>query len=162
FSHLWVGMAQRLGLEVECLEVPWGEGVPLERYEERLRADRDRRIKAVFVTHNETATGVTSDVAGTRAVLNACGHDALLFVAGVSAIASVDVGMDEWGVELAVAGAQKGFMMPAGLSLVGASDKALEASKHATIPRCYFDFADMARMNADGFFPYTPPTQLFH
>lgn len=162
FSQLWAEMAERLGLEVECLDVPWGEGVPLERYEERLRADRAGAIKAVFVTHNETATGVTSDVAGTRALLDACGHEALLFVDGVSSIGSIDFRMDEWGVDLAVAGSQKGFMMPAGLSLLGVSEKALGAARTARSRRCYFDFADMAKMNADGYFPYTPPTQLFH
>ncbi|SMF11382.1 serine-glyoxylate aminotransferase apoenzyme [Tistlia consotensis] len=162
FSQLWVQMAASLGLQVECLEVPWGEGVPLEAYEQRLKADRSHAIKAVFVTHNETATGVTSDVAGVRAALDAAGHPALLFVDGVSSIGSIDFRQDDWGVDLAVAGSQKGFMLPAGLSLIGVSDKALEASKGATLRRCYFDFADMAKMNAEGFFPYTPPTQLFH
>ena len=162
FSHLWVDMAERLGLEVDCIDMPWGAGVPLDIYAERLAADREGRIKAVFVTHNETATGVTSDVAGVRAALDACGHEALLFVDGVSSIASIDFRMDDWGVDLAVAGSQKGFLLPAGLSFLGVSEKALEARKTARLPRCYFDFADMLRMNADGFFPYTPPTQLFH
>ena len=161
FSHLWVDMAERLGLEVECIDVDWGAGVPLDLYAERLAADRDGRIKAVFVTHNETATGVTSDVAAVRGALDACGHEALLFVDGVSSIASIDFRMEEWGVDLAVAGSQKGFMLPAGLSFLGVSEKALAASRTGRFRRCYFDFADMLRMNADGFFPYTPPTQLF-
>ena len=161
FSHLWVDMAERLGLEVECIDVDWGAGVPLDLYAERLAADRDGRIKAVFVTHNETATGVTSDVAAVRGALDACGHEALLFVDGVSSIASIDFRMEEWGVDLAVAGSQKGFMLPAGLSFLGVSERALAASRTGRFRRCYFDFADMLRMNADGFFPYTPPTQLF-
>ena len=161
FSHLWVDMAERLGLEVECIDVDWGAGVPVELYAERLAADRDGRIKAVFVTHNETATGVTSDVAAVRGALDACGHEALLFVDGVSSIASIEFRMEEWGVDLAVAGSQKGFMLPAGLSFLGVSEKALAASRTGRFRRCYFDFADMLRMNADGFFPYTPPTQLF-
>lgn len=161
FSHLWVDMAERLGLEVECIDVDWGAGVPVDLYAERLAADRDGRIKAVFVTHNETATGVTSDVAAVRGALDACGHEALLFVDGVSSIASIDFRMEEWGVDLAVAGSQKGFMLPAGLSFLGVSERALAASRTGRFRRCYFDFADMLRMNADGFFPYTPPTQLF-
>ena len=161
FSHLWVDMAERLGLEVECIDADWGTGVPVDLYAERLAADRDGRIKAVFVTHNETATGVTSDVAAVRAALDACGHEALLFVDGVSSIASIDFRMEEWGVDLAVAGSQKGFMLPAGLSFLGVSERALAAHQTARFRRCYFDFADMVRMNADGFFPYTPPTQLF-
>ncbi|MBY8977488.1 aminotransferase class V-fold PLP-dependent enzyme [Rhodobacteraceae bacterium NNCM2] len=162
FSHLWVDMAQRLGLDVICVDVPWGAGVPLGEYRRHLAADTDGRIKAVFATQNETATGVTSDIAGVRAVLDECYHDAMLFVDGVSSIASIDFRMDEWGVDLAVAGSQKGFMLPAGLSMLAVSEKALEASRSGTTARCYFDFADMQKMNADGYFPYTPPTQLFH
>jgi len=162
FSHLWVDMAERLGLEVHVIECDWGTGVPLEDYAKVLEADKTHRIKAVFATQNETATGVASDIAGVRRVLDAAGHPAMLFVDGVSSIASVDFRMDEWGVDLAVAGSQKGFMMPAGLSMLGVSEKAMEASKTATMNRCYFAFEDMAKLNGDGYFPYTPPTQLFH
>ncbi|MEE4118206.1 MAG: aminotransferase class V-fold PLP-dependent enzyme [Paracoccaceae bacterium] len=162
FSALWVEMAERLGLDVEVIDVAWGAGVPVKEYERRLAADRHGEIKAVFVTHNETATGVTSDVAGVRRALDACFHDALLFVDGVSSIASIDFRMDEWGVDLAVTGSQKGLMLPAGLGVLSVSQKAMEASKEAKMRRAYFEFADMARMNADGYFPYTPPTQLFH
>lgn len=162
FSHLWAEMAERLGLQPEVIDVTWGAGVPVEDYAARLAADKGHEIKAVFATHNETATGVASDIAGVRAALDACDHPALLFVDGVSSIASIDFRMDEWGVDLAVAGSQKGFMMPAGLSFLGVSEKALVASGACTNRRAYFEFADMVRMNADGFFPYTPPTQLFH
>jgi alanine-glyoxylate transaminase/serine-glyoxylate transaminase/serine-pyruvate transaminase len=160
FSHLWVDLCQRHGLKVEALEVEWGEGVPVERYAERLAADRDHEIKAVLVCHNETATGVTSDVAAVRRALDDVGHPALLMVDGVSSVASIDFRMAEWGVDLAVSGSQKGFMLPTGLAIVAASEKALAAGETATCPRCFFDFADMIRTNQDGYFPYTPATTL--
>ena len=162
FSHLWVDLCQRHGLDVDAVEVEWGEGVPVETYAERLAADKAHAIKAVLVCHNETATGVTSDVAAVRRVLDDLDHPALLMVDGVSSIASIDFRMDEWGVDLAVSGSQKGFMLPTGLAIVGASQKALEASKTAKCPRCFFDFADMIRTNKDGYFPYTPATTLMH
>jgi alanine-glyoxylate transaminase/serine-glyoxylate transaminase/serine-pyruvate transaminase len=160
FSHLWVDMAQRLGLDVICVDVEWGRGVPVQDYESHLA--RDSSIKAVFVTHNETATGVTSDVAAVRRVMDAQGSAALLFVDGVSSIASIDFRQDEWGVDLAVTGSQKGLMLPAGLAVLGVSEKALEASRRATMERCYFDFADMIKTNDAGYFPYTPPVPLLY
>ena len=128
--------------------------------EARLQADKQHEIKAVLVCHNETATGVTSDVAGVREALDAARHPALLMVDGVSSIASIDFRMDEWGVDVAVSGSQKGFMLPTGLAIVAVSQKALAAHKSAKCPRCFFDFADMIRTNKDGFFPYTPATTL--
>ncbi len=160
FSYLWVDLCRRHGLNVDAIEVDWGEGVPVERYAERLAADKAHEIRAVLVCHNETTTGVTSDVAAVRRVLDDLGHPALLCVDGVSSIASIDFRMDEWGVDLAVSGSQKGFMLPTGLAIVAASEKALEASRTAKCPRCFFDFADMIRTNKDGFFPYTPATTL--
>ena len=160
FSHLWVDMAERLGLEVDVIDTEWGTGVPVEIYAERLAADKEHRIKAVFCTHNETATGVTSDVAGVRKGLDAANHPALLFVDGVSSIGSIDFRQDEWGVDCAVSGSQKGFMLPAGLGFLSVSQKALEAAKTAKGRRCYFSFDDMIRNNDNGFFPYTPATQL--
>lgn len=160
FSMLWVDMAERLGLEVDLCEVNWGKGVPLEDYAARLAADKDHKIKAVFATQNETATGVTSDVAGIRAALDATGHPALLFVDGVSSIASIEFEMEKWGVDLAVAGSQKGFMLPAGLGILAVSDKALAAHEDARMARCYFSFSDMIKLNDTGYFPYTPATQL--
>ena len=162
FSHLWIDMAQRLGLDVEVLDAEWGEGAPVERYREALAADQGQRIKAVLFTHNETATGVTSDVAGMRKVLNELQHPALLMVDGVSSIASIDFRMDEWGVDLAVTGSQKGLMMPAGLGVVCASQKALSKYDQAKLPRCYFDFGDMRKANATGYFPYTPSIPMLH
>jgi alanine-glyoxylate transaminase/serine-glyoxylate transaminase/serine-pyruvate transaminase len=162
FSHLWVEMAERLGLDVVCVDVPWGGGVPVTEYARILGADTKGDIKAVFATHNETATGVTSDVAAVRRVMDECFHDALLFVDGVSAIGSVDFRMDDWGVDLAVTGSQKGLMLPAGLGILAVSAKAIEAAKTATSRRAYFEFKDMLTLNETGYFPYTPPTQLFH
>lgn len=160
FSHLWIDLCQRHGLDVEVIDVAWGEGTPVERFAERLAKDAGHAIKAVLVCHNETATGVTSDVAAVRRALNASDHPALLYVDGVSSIASIDFRMDDWAVDLAVAGSQKGFMLPAGLAMVAASPKALEAAKVAKSHRCYFDFADMIKTNKDGYFPYTPATTL--
>jgi alanine-glyoxylate transaminase / serine-glyoxylate transaminase / serine-pyruvate transaminase len=160
FSHLWIDLCQRHGLAVETIDGEWGEGAPVERYAERLAADRSHAIKAVLVCHNETATGVTSDIAAMRKALDAAGHPALLCVDGVSSIGCIDFRMDDWGIDLAVAGSQKGFMMPTGLGIVAASPKALEAHMSARCPRCYFDFGDMMRANREGFFPYTPATTL--
>ncbi|MER9762004.1 aminotransferase class V-fold PLP-dependent enzyme [Mesorhizobium sp. M0138] len=160
FSHLWVDMAERLGFEVDVIDCEWGTGVPLELYAERLRADKAHRIKAVFCTQNETATGVTSDVAGCRAALDDANHPALLFVDGVSSIGSIDFRQEEWGVDCAVSGSQKGFMLPAGLGFLSVSKKALVASRSATHRRCFFSFEDMIRANDAGYFPYTPATQL--
>jgi alanine-glyoxylate transaminase/serine-glyoxylate transaminase/serine-pyruvate transaminase len=162
FSHLWIDLCQRHGFDVEVIDVEWGEGVPLEIYAERLAADKEHKIKAVLACQNETATGVTSDVAGVRRALDAAKHPALLFVDGVSSIASIDFRMDEWGVDVAVAGSQKGFMLPAGLAILCVSQKALAAREAAKTPRCYFDFADMIRTNKDGYFPYTPSSHMLH
>jgi alanine-glyoxylate transaminase/serine-glyoxylate transaminase/serine-pyruvate transaminase len=162
FSSLWVEMAERLGLTVEVIDVPWGEGCPAAEFARRLGDDRKDEIRAVFVTHNETATGVTSDVAAVRRALDECFHDALLFVDGVSSIGSIDFRMDDWGVDLAVTGSQKGLMLPPGLGILAVSGKAMEASRSATMRRAYFEFADMVRMNECGYFPYTPPIPLLH
>jgi alanine-glyoxylate transaminase / serine-glyoxylate transaminase / serine-pyruvate transaminase len=162
FSHLWIDMAQRLGYDVEIVEVEWGEGVPLERYEQILRADKGHRIKGVLACHNETATGVTSDIAGVRRALDAAGHPALLYVDAVSSLASIDFRMEEWGVDLAISGSQKGLMLPAGLGILGASRKALDAVAGAKSRRCYFDLGDMIQANANGYFPYTPALPMLY
>jgi alanine-glyoxylate transaminase / serine-glyoxylate transaminase / serine-pyruvate transaminase len=162
FSQLWIDMAQRLGLEVDVLDAEWGEGAPVERYQQALAADKAHRIKAVLFTHNETATGVTSDVAGVRRALDKTRHPALLMVDGVSSIASIDFRMDEWGVDLAVTGSQKGLMLPAGLGIVCASQKALGMYEQAKLPRVFFDFGDMRKANATGYFPYTPSLPMLY
>ncbi len=162
FSTLWAEMAMRLGLTVDLVDLEWGAGTPVAEFARRLGADKVREIKAVFVTHNETATGVTSDVAGVRAAMDASGHPALLFVDGVSSIGSLDFRMDDWGVDLAVTGSQKGLMCPAGLGILAVSDKAMAAARTATMRRAYFEFDDMGVTAKTGYFPYTPPTPLLH
>ena len=162
FSTLWAEMAVRLGLDVVLVDAAWGAGVPVAEFARLLGADRRGEIKAVFVTHNETATGVTSDVKAVRAAMDRCFHDALLFVDGVSSIGSIDFRMDEWGVDLAVTGSQKGLMCPAGLAILGVSEKAVFAARTATGRRAYFEFNDMIALNAQGYFPYTPPVPLLH
>ena len=160
FCFLWVEMCRRFGLDVDAVDVAWGKGVPLEQYRARLAADKAHAIKAVLVTHNETATGVRSDVAAVRRILDELKHPALLFVDGVSSIASLDFRMDEWGVDVAVTGSQKGFMMPTGLAIVGVSQKALAAGATAKLPRGFFDYREMLKSNAQGYFPYTPAATL--
>ena len=160
FSLLWADMCVRHGLDADVVDVPWGEGTPVEIFAGKLKADKAHTYKAVLVTHNETATGVTSDVAAVRAALDAAGHPALLLVDAVSSLASIDFHMDEWAVDVCVSGSQKGFMMPAGLAILAVSRKALAARKAAGLRRCYFDFDDMIRANNDGFFPYTPPIHM--
>jgi alanine-glyoxylate transaminase/serine-glyoxylate transaminase/serine-pyruvate transaminase len=162
FSHLWIDMAQRLGLTVDVLETEWGEGAPVERYHEALAADKAHEIKAVLFTHNETATGVTSDVAGMRKALNNAKHPALLAVDGVSSIGSIDFRMDEWGVDLAVTGSQKGFMLPAGLGILAVSPKAKALYNSAKLNRVFFDLGDMDKANVTGYFPYTPSLPLLY
>ncbi len=160
FSHRWIDLCQRHGLNVQIIEAPWGEGAPLGAIEAALRADSSRKIKAVLATHNETATGVRSDIAGIRSALDNSGHDAMLFVDGVSSIGSMPFDMAGWGVDIAVAGSQKGFMLPAGLAILGVSPKAAEAMKSAALPRTFFDFRDMTSSYAAGGYPYTPPVGL--
>ncbi len=162
FCHLWAEMCRRLGLDIEVLECEWGTGIPLDQYREILAADRAHAIKAVLVTHNETATGVTSDIQAVRHILDELRHPALLYVDGVSSIGCIEFKMDQWGVDLAVAGSQKGFMLPTGLGIVGVSQKALAAGKTATLRRAYFEFQDMLKMNEGGWFPYTPAMTLIH
>jgi len=162
FSHRWIDMCQRHGLDVQIVETPWGQGLPADRYEEILKADTGHRIKAVLATHNETATGVKSDIGAVRRALNAAGHPALLFVDGVSSIASMDFRFDDWGVDVAVTGSQKGFMLPAGLAILGFSNKAVAASHHAGLPRTFFDIKDMQKGYDANAFPYTPPVGLLN
>ena len=162
FSALWVKMAERLGLDVEVIDLAWGAPCPVNEIGRRLGHDTTGAIKAVFVTHNETATGVASDVAAVRAMLDACFHDALLFVDGVSSIGSMPFEMDAWGVDLAVTGSQKGLMCPAGLGILAVSEKALAAAKANTMRRCFFDLPDMLAAHDAGSFPFTPPAPLLH
>lgn len=166
FSHLWIDMAQRLSLDVEVQDLTWGDAPSPARIGDALAADPGHAIKAVFLVQNETATGVTTDVAAVRAAMDAANHPALLFIDGVSSIASVDFRMDEWGVDGAVSGSQKGFMLPPGLGFAVMSPKAVEAEAAVRgrdpIRRCYFDFADHRAQNKNGYFPYTPPIPMLY
>lgn len=162
FSHRWIDLCRRHGLNVEVIEAPWGEGAPVAGIAAALAADTGHRIRAVLATHNETATGVVSDIAGIRRALDAAGHPALLFVDGVSSIGSMPFEMAAWGVDVAVTGSQKGFMLPAGLAILGVSPRALAAMEAARLPRTFFDLADMRRSTAAGGYPYTPAVGLMN
>ncbi|MEI4232787.1 L-aspartate--glyoxylate aminotransferase BhcA [Roseovarius sp. D22-M7] len=162
FSHRWIDMCQRHGLDVRVIECAWGSGAPADEFAVALKADTDHAIKAVLVTHNETATGVRSDIAAIRAAMNGADHPALLMVDCVSSLASMPFEMDRWGVDLAISGSQKGFMLTTGMAIVAASPKALSAMDTAQLPRTFFDFRDMLGATAQGGFPYTPPLQLIH
>ena len=167
FSDLWVQMCRQLNLNVTCIDQEWGKATPVDAYREALAADKNHSIKAVLVCHNETATGVTSDVAAVRRVMDELDHPALLFVDGVSSIGSIEFNMDEWGVDVAVSGSQKGFMLPTGLAIVAVSERVLYEIKNVstrdadTYLGCgYFDFHYMAETNKTGYFPYTPAMTL--
>jgi alanine-glyoxylate transaminase/serine-glyoxylate transaminase/serine-pyruvate transaminase len=162
FSHRWIDMCERFGLDVIIVDVAWGKGIPADRYEEILTKDTAHRIKAVLATHNETATGVKSDISAVRKAMDAAAHPALLMVDGVSSIASMDFRFDDWGVDVAVTGSQKGFMLPAGLAIVGFSQKAMEATKSASLFRTFFDVDDMTKGYANNAYPYTPAVGLMN
>ena len=162
FSHLWIDLARRRGLDVDVMEEVWGTGADPEKILAKLEADKSHQYKAVLIVHNETATGVTSDVAAVRKALDAAKHPALLFVDGVSSIGSLNFQFDDWGVDYAVAGSQKGFMLPAGLGLVCVSQKGLEARKTAKCHRAFFDLEDHIKANATGYTPYTPSIPLLY
>ncbi|MEL7256910.1 MAG: L-aspartate--glyoxylate aminotransferase BhcA [Pseudomonadota bacterium] len=160
FSHRWIDMCTRHGLNVHVVETPWGQGIPADRFEEILTKDKGHTIKVVLATHNETATGVRSDIAAIRKALEAAKHPALLYVDGVSSIGSMDFRFDEWGVDIAVTGSQKGFMLPAGLAIVGFSPRAMAAVETATLPRTFFDIRDMQTSYNNNGYPYTPVVGL--
>ena len=152
----------RLGLEPEFVPGDWRHGVDPAAVEERLAADKDHEIKAVCMVHNETSTGVASRVADVREAIDRTGHPALFMVDTISSLASIDYRHDEWGVDVTVAGSQKGLMLPPGLSFNAVSDKALEAAKSSTLPKSYVSWDEMIGPNATGFFPYTPATNLLY
>jgi len=162
FATLWQKMARRLGLEPEFIAGDWRSGADPLAIEARLRQDKARAIKAVCVVHNETATGVTSRIAEVREAIDAAGHPALLLVDTISSLASIDYRHDEWGVDVTVGGSQKGLMLPPGLSFNALSAKALAASKAARLPRSFWDWGEMLASNKDGYFPYTPATNLLY
>ncbi|HXM80646.1 MAG TPA: aminotransferase class V-fold PLP-dependent enzyme [Burkholderiales bacterium] len=162
FATLWQKMAAKLGLEVEFLPTDWRHGADPEAVEKRLRADPEKRIKAVCVVHNETSTGVTSRIDDVRRAIDAAGHPALYMVDTISSLASIDYRHDQWGVDVTVAGSQKGLMLPPGLSFNCISPKALTASKSARLPRSYWAWDEMIANGKSGYFPYTPATNLLY
>ena len=160
FSHLWYDLACRIGLEVDLVETPWGEGISVEKFKKILLADKNHEIKAVVCCHNETATGVTSDIGAVGKMLKQIKHPALLMVDCVSSVASIDFQMDKWGVHIAVSGSQKGFMLPAGMAILAFSPRALAKRKTAKCARCFLDIQDHMNTNKDGYFPYTPSVPM--
>ncbi|WP_224390848.1 alanine--glyoxylate aminotransferase family protein [Pseudonocardia sp. ICBG1293] len=162
FATLWQEMAGRLGLQVDLVPGDWRHGADPAVVAERLAADTAHRIAAVCVVHNETSTGVTSRVAEIRAAMDAADHPALLLVDTISSLGSIDYRHDEWGVDVTVAGSQKGLMLPPGMSFNAISAKALERSRTATMPRTFWDWGPMLAANERGFFPYTPNTNLLY
>lgn len=162
FATLWKQIAARFGLEVEFIPGDWRRGVDPAAIQDRLTNDREHRIKAVMIVHNETSTGATSRVAEVRKAIDAAGHPALFMVDTISSLASVDYRHDEWQVDVTVSGSQKGLMLPPGLGFNAVSEKALAAAKTNRMPRSYWDWQEMIKINATGFFPYTPATNLLY
>jgi alanine-glyoxylate transaminase/serine-glyoxylate transaminase/serine-pyruvate transaminase len=162
FAALWTKMARHLGLTVDLIPSDWRHGVDAAEIGRRLTADTNHEIKAVLAVHNETATGVTSNIAAVRKAIDAAKHPALLMVDTVSSLGSIDYRHTEWGVDVAIGGSQKGMMLPPGLSFNALSQKAIEASKTSNMPKSFWRWDDMLTMNVSGFFPYTPATNLFY
>ncbi|HTQ78230.1 MAG TPA: aminotransferase class V-fold PLP-dependent enzyme [Burkholderiales bacterium] len=162
FAALWQKMAKRLGLAPEFIPGDWRTGADPQAIERRLREDKAHAIKAVCVVHNETSTGVVSRISAIRNCIDAAKHPALLMVDTISSLASIDYRHDEWGVDVTVGGSQKGLMLPPGLSFNAVTAKALEASKSARLPRSFWDWGEMIAANKDGYFPYTPATNLLY
>jgi alanine-glyoxylate transaminase / serine-glyoxylate transaminase / serine-pyruvate transaminase len=162
FSNLWRGVAEKFGIQVDYVPGNWRRGASAADLEARLAADRGHAIKAVMVVHNETSTGVTSRIPELRRAIDAAKHPALLLVDTISSLASIDYRHDEWGVDVTIAGSQKGLMLPPGMSFNAISEKALRASESARLPRSYWDWQEMLKPNRSGFFPYTPPTNLLY
>ncbi len=160
FARLWADLARRIGLDVQTVDCDWTLGVEPQRLKALLREDRDHRVQAVLVVHNETSTGVTSRLPATRRAMDAAGHPALLLVDAVSSLASIDLRHDEWGIDVTLSGSQKGLMLPPGLGFNAIRDKALHASRTATLPKSYWAWGRMLASNATGFFPFTPSTNL--
>ncbi|MDA8873248.1 aminotransferase class V-fold PLP-dependent enzyme [Alphaproteobacteria bacterium] len=162
FASLWHKMASRLGLETEFLATDWRRGVDPQQVEDRLRADTENKIKAVCIVHNETSTGSTSRVNEVRVAMNNAGHDALLLADTISSLGSIDFRHDEWGVDVTVAGSQKGLMLPPGLSFNAVSEKALAVASKGGMRRSYWDWEEQIAANKDGAFPFTPATNLLY
>jgi len=162
FAWLWQKLAAKIGLRPEVIESDWRGGADPQKIEDRLRADTNHEIKAVCVVHNETSTGSVTHVADIRNAIDAAGHPSLLMVDSISGLASLDFRFDEWGVDVCVAGSQKGLMLPPGLSFNAVGPRAMEANKSAKLQRSYWDWAEMVGPNQSGYFPYTPATNLLY
>lgn len=162
FSALWADLARRLGLNVRLVEGDWRTGPTAAQVEQILKEDTGHTIKAVGVVHNETATGIYTNVAEVRKAMDRAGHPALLMVDAISSLGAMDFRHDEWGVDVTIAGSQKGLMLPPGLGFNAVSDKALAANKASKMPRAYWDWQSMFGQNKSGFFPYTPATNLLY
>ena len=162
FATLWQQIAGRLAIETRCISTDWRHGADPVAIEAMLAEDSAHEIKAVCIVHNETSTGVVSPIAAVRQAIEAAHHPALLMVDTISSLASIDYHMDEWGVDVTIAGSQKGLMLPPGLSFNAISDKAIAAQKSALSPKSYWNWADMLAANQSGFFPYTPATNLLY
>ncbi len=162
FSHLYAECARRFGIVVDEIDLPWGHGVPAELVHDRLSRDSGHRYRAVMVVHNETSTGVTSDVKAVREAIDAANHPALLLVDVVSSLASIDFRFDEWQVDVALTGTQKGLMLPPGMAILCASPRALGQSAQVTSPRYFFDWQPMLEESRRGYFPYTPATLMLY
>ena len=160
FAYLWQQLALKLGLNPQLIRTDWRRGADPALIEQALREDSDYSIKAVCVVHNETSTGCTSQIARVRKAIDAAGHPALLMVDTISGLGSADFRFDEWGVDVAVSGSQKGLMLPPGLSFNAVSEKALAANATASLPTAYWQWRDMIEANKRGYFPYTPATNL--
>src|SRR6201993_100453 len=160
FSTRFCDTATAHGSEVQKIEVPYGNATPGDSVEEQLRADKNRRIKAVLVLHNETSTGIVTDIAAIRRAMDRADHPALLLVDVVSSLASIDFRMDEWGVDVALTGPQKGLMLPPGMSILAVSERAIRASEKAKCPRSFWDWQPVIERNRRGQYPYTPATSL--
>ena len=162
FASHWKKLAERLGIDAEFIASDWRHAVDANQIEARLRADREHAIKAVCVVHNETSTGVTSDIPAVRRAIDAASHPALLMVDTISSLASIDYRHDEWGVDVTVAGSQKGLMLPPGMSFNAVSSKALIASRTSRLPKSYWRWDEILEANKSGSWPYTPPTNLLY
>jgi alanine-glyoxylate transaminase/serine-glyoxylate transaminase/serine-pyruvate transaminase len=162
FSHGYADCARALGMEVDEIDVEWGRGVPIEALAEALAADGERAIRAVQVVHNETSTGVTTSIAEVREALDRADHPALLLVDAVSSVASIEFQFDRWRVDVAVTGAQKGLMLPPGMTILGLSERALAAGESSRSPRFFLDWRPAIDMIHNGYFPYTPATLLLY
>jgi alanine-glyoxylate transaminase/serine-glyoxylate transaminase/serine-pyruvate transaminase len=162
FSTLWKKLAEKLGLQAECIEGDWRGGADPDQIQAYLAEDKGHEIKAVCVVHNETSTGSVSPIAEVRKAIDRAGHPALFMVDTISGLASLDYQHDEWGVDVTVSGSQKGLMLPPGLSFNAASEKAMAANKTAGLQRSYWDWAEMVGPNKTGYFPYTPATNLLY